>query len=180
MSNELIPAGTYRAKGIEAQLGFTSANKEQVAISFQLLTPGFENERAAYYGTFGEKSLEITIKALRACGWKGVDLSDLSGIDANEVNLVIEHEEYPQGSGNFSAKVKWVNDGAGGLLKNVMGDAEKMSFAQRMRGAVAGIQIAPKAPAAKPAVKPGFVSNGRPPEPPPHSDSDAPGGPIPF
>ncbi|MDP3208982.1 MAG: hypothetical protein Q8M65_07520, partial [Rhodoglobus sp.] len=92
-NNEILPEGTYRAKGIEAQLGFTNGGKEQVAISFQLLTPGFENERAAYYGTFSEKALEITIKALRACGWKGVDLSDLSGIDANEVNLVVEHEE---------------------------------------------------------------------------------------
>lgn len=171
-NNEILPEGAYRAKGIEAQLGFTSGGKEQVAISFQLLTPGFENERAAYYGTFGEKSLEITIKALRACGWKGVDLSDLSGIDANEVNLVVEHEEY---NGTVSAKVKWVNDGAGGLLKNVMGEAEKLSFAQRMRGEVAKLQSAqPKAPAAKPAQAPKPASNGRPPEPPPHTDADMP------
>ncbi len=173
--NEILPEGTYRAKAIEAQLGFTSANKEQVAISFQLLTPGFETERAAYYGTFGEKSLEITIKALRACGWKGVDLSDLSGIDANEVNLVVEHEEY---NGTVSAKVKWVNDGAGGLLKNVMGDAEKLSFAQRMRGEVARLgagQPKDRTPGPKPAAKP--MSNGRPPEPPPHTDADSP---MPF
>lgn len=169
-NNEIIPAGTYRAKGIEAQLGFTSTNKEQVAISFQVLTPGFENQRLAYYGTFGEKALEITIKALRACGWTGLDLGDLTGVDANEVNLVVEHEEY---NGVVSAKVKWVNDGAGGLLKNVMGDAEKLSFAQRMRGEVARLsQAQPKTPAPKAAAKP----SGRPPEPPPHTDGDAPRG----
>ena len=168
-NNEILPEGTYRAKGIEAQLGFTNGGKEQVAISFQLLTPGFENERAAYYGTFGEKALEITIKALRACGWKGVDLSDLSGIDANEVNLVVEHEEY---NGTITAKVKWVNDGAGGLLKNVMGEAERVSFAQRMRAQVATLGTAqPKAPAARPAAKP--VAR---PEPPPLTDADAPRG----
>lgn len=172
MSN-LIPAGTYRAQAIEAQLGFTNDGKEQVAVSFQLLTPGFEQDRAAYYGYFTEKGLPITIKALRACGWTGLDLSDLAGITANEVNLVVEHEEYPTGSGIFTAKVKWVNDGAGGLLKNMMGDAEKASFAQRMRGQLAALGSATPKAAAPRAAALAPKSNQRP-EPPPHTDADMP------
>ena len=174
MSNEITPAGTYRAKAIEAQLGFTNGGKEQVAISFQVLTPGFEGTRLAYYGTFGEKALEITVKALRACGWTGLDLSDFTGIDTNEVNLVVEHEEY---NGTITAKVKWVNDGAGGLLKNVMGDSEKKSFAQRMRGQLATLgTVAPKAPAApRPAAKP-----VKPPATGPLGDEPPPSNEIPF
>lgn len=176
MSHEIIPAGTYRARAIEAQLGTTNTGKEQVAISFQLLTPGFEGQHLPYYGFFTESALEVTVKALRACGWTGIDLSDLAGIETNEVNLVVEHEEY---NGVTRAKVKWVNDGSAGLLKNVLGDTERKAFANRMRGAIAAIgQGAPKAAPAKPAAPRPAPSNRTggvlPPEPPPHTDSDLP------
>lgn len=176
-TNELIPAGTYRARATEAQLGTTDTGKEQVAISFQLLTPGFEGQHLPYYGFFTEKALEVTVKALRACGWQGVDLSDLSGIDANEVNLVVEHEEY---NGVTRAKVRWVNDGSVGLLKNVLGDAERKSFAQRMRGAIAAVNVGqPKTQQAKPAAQRQAATSSRSggvlsPEPPPYTDD------IPF
>ena len=170
MSNEnLIPEGTYRAKATDAALGETQGGAEQVAIAFAILTPGFESHRVAYYGTFGIKALEYTVKAMRACGWQGLDLSDLSGIDANEVNLVIAHEEY---NGTVRAKVKWVNDGAGAHVKKQLDPAAAKSFAQRMRGAIAGIDAAtPKQPAPRPAAP---AKNGRAPEPPPHTDADMP------
>jgi hypothetical protein len=174
MSTDLIPEGTYRARGVSAQLGFTSTGKEQVAIGFTILTPGFEGQHLPYYGTFGEKALEITTKALRACGWQGLDLSDLTGIDANEVNLVVAHEEY---NGVTTAKVKWVNDGTAGLMKNVMADTEKRAFAARMRGAIAGLGAgapAPKAAAPRPAAPTAHRPAPRPPEPPPHTDEDMP------
>ena len=171
MSNDtsnLIPPGTYRAKAVEAQLGETSGGAEQVAISFAVLTPGFEQHHLAYYGTFGEKALPITVKALRACGWQGLDLSDLSGIDANEVSLVVEHEEY---QGVTRARVKWVNEGGGALLKKQLDPQAARTFAQRMRGAIAAVDTGtPKRPAAAPAQR----TNGRPPEPPPHTDADMP------
>lgn len=179
MTTELIPAGTYRARATEAQLGETSKGAEQVAIGFQVLTPGFESYRLAYYGTFGEKALPITVKALRACGWQGIDLADLAGIDTNEVNLVVEHEEYPVGSGSWTAKVKWVNDGNGGMLKNVLDPQAAKSFAQRMRGAIAGIDAGqPKtaAPATqqRPPQRVPVQNFDRRPEPPPVGDD------IPF
>lgn len=164
MSNELIPAGTYRARAIEAQLGKTAKGSEQVGISFAVLTPGFETQRLAYYGQFGEKSLAITVKALRACGWQGLDLSDLRGIETNEVNLVVEHEEY---EGTTRAKVKWVNDVSAGVVKDVLDPTAAKSFAQRMRAAIAGVDAAaPK--------KNGTPVRGQPPEPPPHTDADLP------
>lgn len=178
MSNELIPAGTYRARATEAQLGTTDTGKEQVAISFQLLTPGFEGQHLPYYGFFTEKALEVTVKALRACGWAGVDLSDLTGIDTNEVNLVVEHEEY---NGVTRAKVRWVNDGSVGLLKNVLGDVERKAFANRMRAAIATLghgqpqKPAPRPAAPAPLTRPASSrSPAMPPEPPPHTDTDIP------
>lgn len=167
-TTNLIPAGVYRARATDAQLGQTNSGSEQVAIAFQVLTLGFENQRLAYYGQFGEKSLEITVKALRACGWQGLDLADLSGVSANEVNLVVEHETY---EGKTRARVKWVNDGQAGLMKNVLDAGAAKSFAQRMRGAIANLEAGkPKAAPAQRAAT--FDSR----QPPPHGDADA----IPF
>lgn len=177
MSDDIIPAGTYRGRATEAQLGTTSTGKEQVAISFQLLTPGYEGQHLPYYGLFTDAALEITVKALRACGWQGVDLSDLTGIDTNEVNLVVEHETY---NGVTRARIKWVNDGTAGLLKNVLGDTERKAFAQRMRGAIAALGTpGPAKPAqqTRPATpRPAAQRQGgvMPPEPPPHTDADIP------
>lgn len=181
MSDNLIPEGTYRGRATDAQLGTTSTGKEQVAIGFQLLTPGYEGQHLPYYGLFTDAALEITIKALRACGWQGVDLADLTGVDTNEVNLVVEHDTY---NGVTRARVKWVNDGTAGLLRNVLGDVEKKAFATRMRGAIAALgqgqpparpqpaRQSPRAPYAPPQAQ--RQHGAIPPEPPPHTDEDMP------
>lgn len=167
----ILPNGTYRARATDAQLGETSNKKEQVAIGFELLQPGFEGQFIPYYGTFGEAALKITIKALRTAGWEGDDLSDLSSVRNNsrEVYLVIEQETY---DGVTRSKVKWVNDGAGGLLKSVLDPAAAKQFAMRMRGAVAGLDLGTQ-PKAAPGPRSAPRSGG-PTEPPPHSDADMP------
>lgn len=55
MSDNMIPNGTYRARATDAQLGETSTGKEQVAIGFELLQPGFEGQFIPYYGTSGRR-----------------------------------------------------------------------------------------------------------------------------
>lgn len=177
--NTLTPPGTYRARAVDAQLGETSSGKEQVAISFQLLHPGFEGQHLAYYGSFSERALPITLKALRACGWVGNDLADLTGIGSSEVNLVVEHEEY---EGRIQARVRWVNSIATGLVKKQLDPTAAKAFAARMRGAIAALE-AGSAPA--PQAQPRPAQGARPvqrqpqppprmPEPPPHTDDDMP------
>ena len=41
-----------------------------------------------------DKTLDFVIERLRACGWKGDDISNLAGIDTQEVDIEISEEEY--------------------------------------------------------------------------------------
>lgn len=159
--------GTYRGKALGAVLGETSKGNEQVAIEFGFFD--VENARLTYFGTFGEKALEHTLKALRAAGWKGDDLSDLSSIggpDAPEVDLVVENEEY---EGKVRPRIRWVNPRGGPSVKAQLTPDKAKAFAARMRGAVlAHDRTHGQQRAAAPA------RSNRAPEPPPLTDSDMP------
>src|SRR5262245_48948220 len=91
-----LPKRHYRARALHSALGRARNGREQIAVEFQILDEGFESERITWYGYFGDEGrgtrtpTQITVEALRNCGWVGDDLSDLSGIDANEVALVVE------------------------------------------------------------------------------------------
>lgn len=160
--------GNYRGKALGAALGVTSKAAEQVAIEFELLD--LSGTRYTYFGTFGDKALEHTLKALRASGWRGDDLADLSSVggpDAPEVELVIENETY---EGKTRARIRWVNPRGGLSIKAPLAPDKAKSFAARMRAAVLAFDAANgqgRAPG-------GMRANGRPAEPPPHDDSDRP------
>lgn len=159
--------GTYKAKAIGGGLGETSKGAEQVAVEFSLLDEGFNGWRITWFGFFTEKTTESTIRALRTCGWQGTDLTDLTGIDTNEVLLVIENETY---DGKTSPKVRWVNPLGGGLaLKNPMAPDKAKAFAARMRAQIAAVDATSgqRRTSTKPA---GMNTN----EPPPHTDNDMP------
>jgi hypothetical protein len=103
----MAEAGIYRARAVQAALCETKSGKEQLAIEFALYdVDGVEGEHVTYFGSFSDAALPHTLKALRTCGWAGTDLADLSGVERNEVSLVLEDEEY---EGRVRTKVKWVN-----------------------------------------------------------------------
>jgi hypothetical protein len=111
-----------------------------VAVRFAILDDGYEEEEITWFGSFsknrgkGTKTpFERTVESLRICGWRGDDLSDLTGITENEVSLVIEHDEY---NGKVSAKVKWVNASCGLALKAPMTPESAKAFAAKMKGEV--------------------------------------------
>jgi hypothetical protein len=127
-----IEPGTHGARAVEAQLGYTKTGKEQVAVQFEL-----ENgSRITWYGYFTDKTKKTTFAALRACGWVGDDLSDLSGLVSNEVEVVIEEEDDQNGKPRM--RVRWVNSPGGGsiALAKPMGEAQAAAFAKKMRGSV--------------------------------------------
>ncbi len=159
----MIDAGTYRAKAVSAALGNTSTGKEQLGIEFELMdVDGVAGPHITYYGYFTDAALEFTVKALRACGWKGTDLTDLAGLTDNEVSLVIAHEEY---EGKVTAKVQWVNAPGGLAMKSQLDpDAAKMKGRIAALGTTSARQIRePKPPKSQNS------------EPPPHGDADLPG-----
>lgn len=133
-----IPAGTYRARvtsAAEVQFGYTSTGNEQIAVPLTITDGEHAGTTITWFGNFGsDKATEIALKALRACGWAGNDLSDLTGIDTLEVDAVVEWEEY---NGQSRMKVKWLNAPGGGRVKldKPMNDAQRRAFAAKMKGA---------------------------------------------
>ena len=125
-----IEPGEYRAKAMATGLGKTSKGKPQVAIQFRLLDPpgGLIN----WYGYFGDASLEITYKALDACGWTGDDISDLSSITANPVEVILGLA-YETWEGKTTLKVKYINSSSGVALKDKMDANEARNFADEIK-----------------------------------------------
>lgn len=165
----MIADGVYRARAIQAALGQASTGSTQVAVEFDILTEGMEGQHITWFGYFTDATFERTVEALRTCGWQGDDLSDLAGVDANEVDIVVEQEEY---NGKVSAKVKWINKPGGMALKAPMSTDQAKQFASEMKGRILSLRKGGGAkPAAKHAPRP---ATGRTAEPPPHSDTDRP------
>lgn len=130
--------GTYLGRPVNAVIGTAGTGTEQIAVKFELLdVPG---EFLTWYGFFTEKSFEITIKALRSCGWTGSDLSEFEygrpmpfGMN-KDVELVVELQAGNDGLPR--PKVVWVNAGGGMGMKNPMKAGEAQAFATRMRARI--------------------------------------------
>src|SRR3954466_6748613 len=114
----MIPAGTYRARAVEGALGFTSKGTEQIAVQFTVVEGEQKGHYITWYGYFSEKTLERTLESLEYCGWEGDDVSDLIGLDKNEVTIVVEHEQDEEGQ--VRARVRWINSGGGIAMKERM------------------------------------------------------------
>lgn len=132
---DLLPEGTYRAHAGERLLGKTTKGFEQVAVECIVDQPGFEGQSITYYGFFSEAAFQYAVNSLRAMGWEGDDLADLSTVGKKPFSIVVKHEEY---EGKLRAKVQFVN-GDGVAMKNVMGTDEVKKFAASMRSKIAAL-----------------------------------------
>lgn len=144
----------YRAKALEWALGESANGHPQVGVVFDILTENAEAPRMTWYGYFSDAAWERTVESLRHMGWKGEDPSVLEGLDANEVELVVDDEVF---DGKTYAKVLFVNRAGGIAMKAPLtGDKLKAfgaSMKERIRGfdASKGERRAQPTPAAKPA-----------------------------
>ena len=187
---QLLPQGKHRARAREWAIGEAGTRTKQIGVDFDLLDrPG---ESIPWYGYFTEKALASTVKALRAMGWQGADVSDLDnrggGLDANEVTLVVEHEpeldeqgvpmQDESGAPMVRARVRWVNGQGGVAMAKALTGNDLRAFGAQLRGAILALdpnsaarratQQAPKTPP-PPARKPAAAQ-----EPPPPGDADCP------
>lgn len=193
MTTNLIAVGKHRAivrateEGLRFGLtGEGETEKEQAVVLFDLVDPADPDHGRSitWFGFLSDAAFDRTIEGLRHCGWQGESLAELPGLAAvgglaQEVELVIEHEEY---NDKWQAKVQWVNrPGGGGVkLKRPLEGAELEAFSARMRGRVrvAGTQAraaapnAPRPPHARPATPNGGGAGQRPTHP------NAPGSPV--
>lgn len=125
--NEQEMVGKHRAKARAWGFGKTNNGSIQIGIEFDFLDiPG---KTMPYYGSFSGNATEHTLKAMRACGWAGEDLTDLTGLDTNEVSLTVDWDEY---QGKRTLKVKWVNPAGGIGFKERVDVAELADFAFHM------------------------------------------------
>ena len=157
----MITNGTYRARvSGECVLG-ASKNKGTPFIEFYLEITDGENKGGLvrWTGYFTERTSERSIQSLQTCGWTGEDLSEFAdgcihGLDTNEVQIVVELEEYEndEGETRTSPRVAWINR-VGGFLNTAakLNDGAARAFGERMRGLVMKSKEKMPPPAAKPA-----------------------------
>lgn len=145
MSERISYAGTHKARAKEWALG-KSNGKEQIGIMFEFTAPPLEGRSITAYLYFTDATVDRTLESLRHCGWDADSIADLDSLGNNEVELVIEDEEY---DGKVRSKVKWVNRVSRLMLKDQMDASSVAAFAARLRGkAVASKQKYGAQPAA--------------------------------
>jgi hypothetical protein len=132
----MLAEGKYRARAVEwSQVTENErTGNEEIRTLFQITEEGPDSgSNITWRGYFTEGTAERTIESLRYMGWTGNDITDIQGLDANEVQLVIKHEEY---EGKPQAKVAWVNRLAQVYMGQPMSADKKKAFAARMKGLV--------------------------------------------
>lgn len=153
----MIPAGNYKARGVEAALSTTKNNDPQVAVLIEITEGEHAGERRTWFGHFTDKTEEKTLEQLRTLGWSTDDLTNLAGISDNEVSIKIEHET--DQNGQPRDRIRWINRPSGLAIKERMDDQAARAFAARMRqkaiaSRVGGAKTQPRSSAP--------VGNGRP------------------
>lgn len=157
-----ITAASYPARvSGECILG-TSKSKGTPFIEFYLTILSGPNQggKVRWTGYFTPNTNERTIQSLQTCGWRGDDPAEFSdgqlhGLDANEVEIVVELEEYQTESGETrtSPRVAWINRASGFLNKSsAMSEAAAVKFGESMRGLV--MKLKEKLPPASPSTAP--------------------------
>lgn len=145
-----ITAATYRARASGNCVLGTSKNKGTAFIEVYFKIANGENagSMVRYTGYFTENTNERTIQSLQLCGWQGDDLSEfadgeLHGLDANDVDIVVEIETYENAEGEARShpRVAWINRPGGFLnTEQAMNDDAAKAFGDRMRGLVLAVK----------------------------------------
>lgn len=137
--------GRYKAKACGDVVLGTSAKKGTPFIELYFEIQEGENKggKVRWTSYFGDNSSERTIESLQHCGWSGDDVGEfadgqLHGLDANDVEIVTELEEYEkEGEKKVAPRVKWVNKIGGYLnVQNAMAPEAAASFGEKMKGLV--------------------------------------------
>lgn len=159
----MLANGEYEATAIpeESTLGESSSGTPRIEVQFYVQTPvESHGQKIIWYGYLTPAAMPRTVEALRTMGWTGNDLRNLSTIGANNVQIVIEGEEY---QGKTYAKVKWVNSLGGRRV--VIDPEKKLAMARALASQIKAMEAAasaPPAPAAWPAARPAVQVPARP------------------
>lgn len=176
--------GKYRALPVDGGLGETNSGGEEVAVSFELLAEELKGEHVTWYGYFTDKTLESTMRGLRACGWKGQSPAELldwkkAVPTPSEVELVIEPGQQldkdrkpvvnEQGAPVMRARVRWVNPIGRNGLREPMAADKAAAFAARIRAQIIAFDQKASSPKTN-----GAVPSSSPPSAPVKDPGDVP------
>lgn len=150
----MVPAGKYKARGVNAELGFAETGTEQVCVTLSITGEEFPGETLHWYGFFTEATARKTLEQLKTLGFKG-DWSTFDGISDNEVSVVLVDE--PDKNGVLRTRVKWINSLGGSGIKNAMDEQQRRTFAAKMNGLVREVLSTGAQPVVRPAAKPAQV-----------------------
>ena len=140
-----ITDGKYKAKACGQVVLGKSADKGTPFIEcyFRILDGDNKGGEVRWTSFFTDKSSARTIESLQHAGWEGDDISEfldgeLHGLDKNEVQIVVELEDYEKdGEKRTAPRVQWVNKLGGYLnVQNAMSKEEASSFGESMKGLV--------------------------------------------
>lgn len=128
MSN--LTNGTYRARAIEAHLGESSRGTPQIVLVFRVEGGAADGDHITAYLYFSDAAAKRSMESLRACGWQGTDIEDLSTVGSRDCEIVLAYEEY---EGRERLKVQWINEiGRVATVAEMKPDARR-AFAAKMR-----------------------------------------------
>lgn len=159
----MIAEGTYIARAISMIFSKSSQKGTPfVAVAFRIESDGPEkNAIQEWQGWLSDKAEARTAESIRICGYDGENESSIS---RNQVSITVEHEEYPENSGNKRPRIRWINDPTRAAAQAVDG-ATAMQMKERLKGLIMaqnaanppkangadfphGANVAPQAPAA--------------------------------
>lgn len=149
MSTNLIAEGKHRARARSWGFGRAGTGTEQIGIMFDLVDGPDAGRQIIWYGFFNsEENGRRALKVMRVCGWdeQAEDVLNPTGLDKNEVELVIKHER--DRDGHAQTRVAFVN--AIGVIMKPMTDDEKTRLANKLRGWMKPANGAASRPAAQP------------------------------
>lgn len=150
--NWLNEVGTFRARAVGEPEWKESKEKGTPYIEVMCETSA---GRIRWKGWLTPGGLPQTVKGLRAMGWQGTNLEDLSTVGSKEFEIVTKSEPY---NGKDYCKVQWVNDLDGAPVQSSQGgmdEAKRKKLARDLQGSIRALGPAPAPkPAARPAPAP--------------------------
>lgn len=155
-----IPAGTYTVRAIKGseQYGYAKTGTPQVGIDLEFIGGEHEGVTSTTLLYFSEAAKKYAFERLRALGWTGDDVTDLTGIDTNEVQAVVKYETF---DGKERMKVDILTGGGGMKFEKTMDAAQKRAFGAQLRGDAAATRPRSAAAANGPATS-GYGVGGKP------------------
>lgn len=136
----MLKAGRYDAKILSAELTEASTGTPQVAIALEVEnSEEFSGELITWFGFLSEKAFPFTLKALRAIGFIGSDITAIETQKLMPASIVVEMDEW---EGQERPKVKWLN--ARGSGPNLTPMSNKADFAKAMALKIAALEAGSK------------------------------------